>query len=220
MLLLDDDLRIPPEFVERHLRNYENDPEIDGVSGQTLLPGQKPVDQLPPEYQWPGNGWMFLPLNYAKRRSAINWPSCNGSIRRTMMLKAGGFDEQFVRTYCDDTELSWRFHLHGAKIVFDPDATLTHLKIPSGGKRPKGVNRLIWADTEYWGTLFYFWRKCFGVTRVWRHVWWYVRYLILRKAVLLRPYWLIVNFYHLMAGFRWAGKRLREGPRYLSTKCI
>lgn len=217
LLLLDDDVRVPPTFVATHLRNYEIEPDLDGVAGQTLEPGQQPVHELPKSYYWPNNGWMFLPLNFAKRGPAVNWPSCNGSIRREMAERVGGFDEQFVRTYCDDTEFSWRLHLHGARIVFDPEASLIHLKVQAGGKRPTGRNSHVWADTEYWGTLFYFWRKCFGVHRVWRHVWWYVRYLIFRKAVLVRPHWLIVNLYHLAAGFHWAGRRLREGPRYLGS---
>lgn len=216
LLLLDDDVRLGPSFIEAHLRNYEADPTLDGVVGQVLLVGQQPTTQLPPAYDWPGNGWMFFPLNFAERRPTINWPSCNASIRRELARKVGGFDEHFARNACDDTEFSWRLHLAGARIVFDPVPSVLHLQVPSGGQRPSGVNQFVWGDTNYWGVLFYFWRKCFGVHVVWRHIWWYIRHLIFRKAVLLRPHWFVVNCYHMIAGFRWAGERLRQGPRYLT----
>src|SRR5262249_917971 len=83
-------------------------------------------------YYWPYNGWMFLPLNFGERRPAINWPSCNGSVRRELALSIGGFDEQFTRTWYDDADFSWRLHKAGAKIVYDPCASLVHLKGPSG----------------------------------------------------------------------------------------
>ncbi len=217
LILLDDDVRIPPDFVEKHLRNYENDPSLDGVAGQVLEPGQEPTDQLPPSFHWPHNGWMFFPLNFAKRSATINWPSCNASIRRELAIKVGGFDEQFVRTWWDDTDFSWRLHKAGAKIVYDPAATLVHLRIASGGKRPAGSNAHVWYDTEAWGTLFYFWRKNFGLLKVWRHVRWWIRAMICRKALLVRPHWLLVNLLHLGSGYRWASKRLHEGPIYINS---
>lgn len=218
VLLVDDDVRIGPGFVASHLRNYEDDPTLDGVSGQVLEPGQQPTTELPAACDWPHIGWMFLPLHYARRRPAVNWPSCNGSVRREMALKAGGFDEQFVRTWLDDTDFSWRLHQAGAKIVFDPLASLVHLKVPSGGKRPARVNRHVLADTEHWGTLFYFWRKNFGMRRAWRHYRRYVRRLICRKVLLARPHWLGVALWHMAAGYRWAGVRVRQGGIYLKPE--
>src|SRR5439155_15584966 len=68
LLLLDDDLRLGPTFIAEHLRNYESDPTLDGVAGQVLLVGQEPTRELPPACSWPGNGWMFFPMNFAERR--------------------------------------------------------------------------------------------------------------------------------------------------------
>lgn len=216
LLLLDDDLRFGPTFIESHLRNFESDPTLDGTVGQVLLVDQQPTREMPAMYFWPGNGWMFFPMNYAERAPIINWPSCNASIRRDVALKVGGFDEHFERNACDDTEFSWRLHQYGARLIYDPLPSVLHLRVPSGGRRPRGRNPYVWGDTEYWGVLFYFWRKCFGVHVVWRHVWWYVRHLILRKAVLLRPHWFLVNCYHAAAGFFWVGRRLRQGPKHLN----
>jgi GT2 family glycosyltransferase len=214
LVLVDDDVRVPPDFLAAHLRSYE-DAAIDGVAGQVLEPGQAPTAVLPREFGWPHNGWMFLPLHYALPCEAINWPSCNGSVRRRAALAVGGFDEQFVRTWNDDSDFSWRLHRAGFRVVFNPAATLVHLKVPSGGRRPGGPNRYVLADTEFWGTLFYFWRKNFGLHRVWRHFASYLRRLVCRKVLLVRPHLLAVAVYHCAAGYFWASRRLREGPIYL-----
>jgi GT2 family glycosyltransferase len=215
LILVDDDVRMPPNFIANHLASYEKDPGLDGVSGQVLEPGKQPTGELPRPFHWPHNGWMFLPLHYDRACPAINWPSCNGSVRRAAALAVGGFDEQFVRTWNDDSDFSWRLHQAGCRVVFDPAATLVHLKVPSGGKRPGGRDRYVIADTEFWGTLFYFWRKNFGLRRVWRHFAFYVRGLICRKVLLVRPHLLAVAAYHCAAGYWWASRRLREGPIYL-----
>jgi GT2 family glycosyltransferase len=216
VLLIDDDVRIPPGFIANHVRNYESEPDLDGVSGQTLEPGQLPTGEFPGRYTWPHNGWMFFPLNFNQRRRAINWPSCNGSVRRDKALAIGGFDRQFTRTWFDDADFSWRLHLAGAKIVFDPAASLVHLKIPSGGKRPSGRDRYVLFDAESWSILFYYWRKNFGVCRVWRHVAYYVRGHLCRKVLLRRPHLLLLAFANFFQGYYLAARKLKAGPLYLT----
>lgn len=215
ILLIDDDVRMPPDFVANHLRNYEIDAGLQGVSGQALDPGQQPTSELPRAFFWPNNGWMFLPLNFNARRPAINWPSCNASVRRLTAISIGGFDEQYTRTWFDDADFSWRLHLAGAKIVFDPAASLVHLKVPSGGKRPSGRNRFVLFDAESWSILFYFWRKNFGLLRVWRHVALYVRRHLCRKVLLLRPHLFCLACLNFVNGYRLASLKLKAGAKYL-----
>jgi GT2 family glycosyltransferase len=219
VLLIDDDVRIPPDFVANHLRNYELQPDLDGVSGQTLDPGQQPTSELPPCFSWPNNGWMFFPLNFSEKRRTINWPSCNGSVRRQTALSIGGFDEQFTRTWYDDTDFSWRLHAAGAKIVFDPSASLVHLKVPSGGKRPSGNDQYVLFDPESWSVIFYFWRKNFGLMRVWRHVAHYMRGHLCRKAFVRRPHHFVAACLNFLKGYHQSSGKLRMGPRYLCTRC-
>jgi GT2 family glycosyltransferase len=216
LIFVDDDVRIPPNFIEKHLQNYLEDPELHGVAGQTLQEGQVPTDVLPEKFYWPHVGWMFLPLHYAKRARVINWPSCNGSIRREVALAVGGFDEQFVRTWWDDSDFSWRLYQWGAKIVFDPSASLVHLLVTNGGNRPHGQGELVRLDAEYWATLLYFWRKNFGLLRVWRHLWWWLSHRIFCTRLLVRPYWLLVSFRCLLKGYLLASRQLKKGPIYIS----
>ncbi len=217
LLLLDDDVRLGPDLVERHLSNYLADPSLDGVVGQVLLPGQESTLDLPSNCNWPHLGWQFFPLNYARRTPLQNWPSTNSSIRRRMAIEIGGFDEQFERTWLDDTDFSCRLAARGARLVFDPRASVTHLKVPRGGQRHTSRPAL-WMDCEGWATYFYFWRKNFGMWKARRAFWWQIRYLVLRKAVLIRPRWLIKNLRHMIQGYRLATAKLRQGPMYLSQK--
>ncbi|MEO6848718.1 MAG: glycosyltransferase [Chthoniobacterales bacterium] len=213
LIMVDDDVRLPITFVESHVKNYHA-PEIDAIAGQVLRPNQKPTDQTSKEFEWQPDGWTFFPLHFSQRCRAINWPSCNGSIRREVAIAAGGFDEQFSRTWFDDTDFSWRLKQIGAHVVFDPEASAVHLKVSSGGKRPEGKNALILADKNYWATLLYFWRKNFGLLSVRKH---FSRYLIrtfFRKAFFLHPFQFLTGVGELIAGYRISSEKLRQGPIY------
>src|SRR5262245_43272616 len=50
LILLDDDVRLAPTFVTNHLRNYEQDPRLDGVAGQVLVKDEKPTSELPASF--------------------------------------------------------------------------------------------------------------------------------------------------------------------------
>ncbi|MEO6054675.1 MAG: glycosyltransferase [Chthoniobacterales bacterium] len=211
LIMVDDDMRLPASFIEAHLQNYK-DPEVDAVAGQVLKPGGKPTDRLPKEFSWIPDGWMLFPLNFSERRATINWPSCNASIRRDAAIAAGGFDEQFTRTWFDDTDFSWRLKQVGVRVVFDPKASAVHLKITGGGNRPGGVDALIVADANYWATILYFWRKNFGLLSVRRHFTEYLKRILCRKAFLLKPWAFLLALRELFAGYYLATRKLRQGP--------
>lgn len=215
LLILDDDLRIPSNLVAAHLKNFRDDPQIDGVVGQVLENGQNPTDELPASYSWPWLGWQNLPLNFSRRTITHNWPSTNSSIKRHLAIKAGGFDEQFDRTWLDDSDFSVRLIHEGANLIFDPQATVLHLKVPTGGKRPESSIHMILND-EGWGVHFYFWRKNYGLWKSRYPLWAAIRYYLLRKWLLLRPKWFLRNWIEFFKGWKIASLKLREGPVYLA----
>jgi GT2 family glycosyltransferase len=216
LLLLDDDLQVPQDLIYRHLVNYAEDSSLDGVVGQVLDVNKCSTLEMSSSCSWPNMGWQFFPMNYSKRSSIKNWPSTNSSIRTSIARKVGGFDERFDRTWLDDTDFSCRLLKAGANLVFDPTATVTHLKIPLGGKRLRSSSSL-WMDREGWATHFYFWRKNYGLWKARYHFLWNVRYLIFRKAVLVRPHWFAKNIWHFLIGYRTASQKLKEGPRYFTS---
>lgn len=213
LLLVDDDMRLPEGFVEAHMRNYA-DPVVGGVAGQVLKPGQKPHDHVPLHCIQDRAGWVRFPLNYAHRTETANWPSCNGSVRKTLAVAVGGFDEQYTRTLFDDTDFSKRLSDAGARIVFDPEATAVHRKVSSGGKRPGKLDKYVLADAESWAVQLYFWRKNFSL---WTGRWQLsrlARAVFVRKAFLAHPRSFVLALQEMVRGWCLASERLAEGPRY------
>ena len=211
LILVDDDVRIGPSFVAAHWQNYADDPTVDAVAGQVLVPGQKPGLGLPERYYWPFVGWSCFPLNYAERCESINLPSGNMSIRREMAFQVGGFDENFNFTCSEDADFSWRVHLAGGRVVFDPKPSLLHLATPAGGKRPGCANEYLRCSRERWALLFYFWLHHFGF-KAWREMWRFLRDCLLRKAVFFRPWLLPQGVADLIWGIARARRLVRKGP--------
>lgn len=70
----------------------------------------------------------------------VDWVSgCAMLIRRETWHHLGGFDEQFFM-YCEDVDLCWRAHEAGWKVVYHPDAVVTHA---IGQSTDKAVNAMI-----------------------------------------------------------------------------
>lgn len=139
VLFLDDDIRVhDPLFLKKHLRNFE-DESVPGVYGQVLEVGQTSVSQPDPskiETDW---GWLLLPPNYARRCRTRNGASGNLSVRREWAIAVGGMDAWFERgARREETEFSLRYTKAHGQLVFDPEASLTHLSASSGGSRSWG----------------------------------------------------------------------------------
>ena len=72
-------------------------------------------------------------------RQAVLIDSVFDQVRRDAALTAGGFDENFIgAAYHFETEFCRRLTRHNGKIVFDPEASVHHLKAKSGGIRVYG----------------------------------------------------------------------------------
>lgn len=214
ILILNDDIIMGPNFIGAHFANYK-DPAIAAISGQVLEDGNAPTDELPKHYYRRYTGWMFFPLNFSKRIEVINLNACNLSIRRDILLESGGFDENFIKTYFDDTDLSLRVHnlcfKKGFKTIHDPQASLIHLKTP-GGNRPGGLNEYVVADRYAWMTWFYFFLMDFGIYGF-REISFRLRTCVFRKKNILRPYYLWVAFLEFVIGMQKALQLIRKGRK-------
>lgn len=220
VMLMDDDVVVPSDLVEKHLRNYE-DPSIAAISGMILELDEEPTFEYPEAYQDPKLGFVFFPLNYGKRTELVNLSSCNCSVRREHALGVGGFDENFTKTLFDDSDFGWRLHQYcmnrGLKMIHDPEAWLTHLRVPTGGGRPGAKNGHVLGDRNAWYTWCYFhfqhWGRASFVQLVKRYRWW-----IWHKKNLLQPRWLVVAHWELVVGVGRAFSRIAKGPLLISNK--
>lgn len=209
LLFLDDDVLAEQDLVSAHLRNYA-DPSIGAVGGFYLEPGEAPTDWLPRHYFRKHTGWIYLPHGYIRRLESGLFPSCNGSIRREVLIRVGGFDENYTQTHFDDTDLSCRLRALGIKIIHDPNARAVHLKEACGGKRPGGPNPWVIADAAAWKTWLYFFWSNFR-WRSWREVALRFRGCVLRKVNLVRPWYLASALFYFVTGAVQAAAAIRSG---------
>jgi len=220
ILILNDDIIIPKDLVGKHFDNFK-DPSIVAVSGAVLENVTELTDKFPPSYYRKYTGWIHFPLNYSKRVETINLNSCNLSIRRDIAIEVGGFDENFYRTYFDDTDLSLRMHKlclrRGLKTIHDPGVCIMHLKEPTGGLRPSGINDYVVADRYSWMTWLYFFILDFGFY-AYLDIFIYIRTCVFRKRNILRPYYLWVAFQEFVIGLLKTIGLIIRGRRLISRK--
>lgn len=212
ILFLDDDTRLPADLCERHIQNYLDQPELDAVAGKASPPNEDSVDALPREFAWAEVGPMFRPMNYAHRLETCDLPTCNASVRRTVAIAVGGFDERMKRL--EDSDFSIRMRKAGRRATYDPGAALVHLVVPSGAERKllTRLNRYVPGRRERWAEYFYFSRRALSFWPRWRYLGWWIRRMVFVRGIVLRPHWFVVAVWELVAGYRLASLRLRQGP--------
>lgn len=126
LFFADDDSEYPPDAIEQHYR-LANATQADASTGLSLPPFAYTV---PPEYR--------------DVRLAYNLDTGNALIRRSAVLKAGGFDRHYDFGKGADTDLGTRLYLKGFLLMHNPNATRLHYKAESGGLREYGV----WWETR------------------------------------------------------------------------
>lgn len=163
LLFLDDDVDPEPDLIHAHLENYQ-DSLVDAVAGFYLEPGDRETSEARKTAWWrPLTFLEKYPASHIERVNSPLWPSCNGSIRREVFLKLGGFDENYRYTLLDDTDLAVRMQKAGYRCVHDPKARLFHRKEPTGGNRPVKPGDKVIANREKWYTWFYFFLMNYGL---------------------------------------------------------
>ena len=81
-------------------------------------------------------------FNADERRAVSNVMAGNLSVKRERAIAAGGFDENFVlAAYRFETDFALRLASAGGEIRFEPQASLRHLKLSTGGLRSFGDHR-------------------------------------------------------------------------------
>ncbi|HET9334700.1 MAG TPA: glycosyltransferase family 2 protein [Gemmatimonadota bacterium] len=128
VLFLDDDVIPEPGLIAAHLEAHRESGAAV-VAGQVLQPGEEPKS---------GSDGPFR-FHSSERQWVTEVMGCNFSIRHELALGIGGMDENFVRAaYGFEAELCQRARAGGADILFEPRASIRHLRTPSGGTRAWG----------------------------------------------------------------------------------
>ena len=120
LLLFDDDSRVEPDWVRKHLEclDYFKADISSGVSISQV--GDK------------------VPANYSFYRWGDQLDTGNVMLKRSVFEELGLFDRQFEKQRMGDAEFGLRSHINGKVNISNPAAQRLHLKVNKGGLRQMG----------------------------------------------------------------------------------
>jgi GT2 family glycosyltransferase len=214
VLFLDDDIIPAAGLLSAHVTAYSSE-EIWAVAGQVLQPGQEPAEVLASEHGDILGASLEFPFNSTRRAWIRSGMAGNLSVRRDQALRLGGFDENFVGVaYRFETEFCSRLADAGGKILFEPAASIRHLKAPRGGTRAFGNHLTSVSPAHGVGDYYFALRRGFSVEMV---------VYILRRPFreitthfhLRHPWWVPVKWLGEMAALVWALALSLRGARYV-----
>lgn len=128
VLFIDDDVVLTSEIVLHHSTALAGE-GVGAVGGH-----------ITGEHPWP---WH----NLADGASIDRVIGCNMSFNRRALEEAGGFDPGFAPASTgEETDLSDRLTRRGWRLIYSSEASLLHLKSPSGGERGRQKDDNYWAS--------------------------------------------------------------------------
>ncbi|MDJ0702090.1 MAG: hormogonium polysaccharide biosynthesis glycosyltransferase HpsN [Leptolyngbyaceae cyanobacterium MO_188.B28] len=159
LLFIDDDVELPPGFLQAHARNYQSRSDIGAVAGRVFdrmkLADSRSgltIEYLPPEAMDPGVAWYYIDLVHTiKPQQVLTARGCNMSFRREVFEKYQlRFDERFRGSAVrEESDFCLRIRKTGFKIWYDPEAYLVHLGEETGGCHDISTRSLQYQITFY-----------------------------------------------------------------------
>jgi len=142
VLILNTDVFLEPDFVEKALKGMERDGDTGMVTGLIYQKGTR---------QWINGGFFLRPQIRIAHSRNLGFEEtvfgCTGAVvlcRRAMLesikLEGEYFDETYF-SYGEDIDLSWRAQLRGWKARFLPDARAFHVGSGSLAGRLRFVDK-------------------------------------------------------------------------------
>ncbi|MBE9079116.1 glycosyltransferase family 2 protein [Romeria aff. gracilis LEGE 07310] len=159
LLFIDDDVELPPGYLQAHAQNYLDREDIGAVAGRVfdrmkLAESQsaKQIETLPPAAMDPGIAWYHIDLVHTvKPQQVLTARGCNMSFRRLLFERHGlRFDERFQGSAVrEESDFCLRIRATGYKIWYDPAAHLVHLGEETGGCHDISTRSLKYQTTFY-----------------------------------------------------------------------
>ena len=212
VLYVDDDIVPATDLVGAHAARQGG--AHAAVCGQVLQPGET----SDPEANRGPRGEGFrkdLEFRFCGtfETDVTNVISCNLSVDRKVALSIGGFDEQFLGSaYRYETDFARRLLAAGRRILFAPEASVRHLRLPVGGTRSQGDHLRYPSPLHSVGDCYFALRHARGIEQA--------AYLFRRlfretfnRHSLRHPWMIPIKCRSECRALVWARRLLREGPR-------
>ena len=215
VLFLDDDVELTSALVFEHAKEYRI-PDVVCVAGRVVQPWEDESDEreaAPGERQ--ASGPDAFRFSSRKRSGVERFMGGNFSVKRQVALDVGGFDENFVKAaYRFEAEFADRILDSGLRIVFQPKASLNHLKLNTGGTRSFGDHlRTMWPGHSV-GRYYYLFKVRQAHHRF-RRILFGPLHAVYTRHHLIRPWWIPVTLLSELSGVAWALWLLVRGPKYI-----
>ncbi len=139
---VDDDSWLEPDYLGK-LQSIMHDQEVAACGGLFLHPGQE-IDTLSPgdaRYRHATIDGLSDSLNIQWLKHAtddlvpVEHLTANILFSRKWLETIGGFETNLYRQHRDETQVTWRLHVEGAKLWVQPAAVAWHLRGVAGGAR-------------------------------------------------------------------------------------
>ncbi len=220
VLFLDDDVIIDSEIVREHRSEYRKN-DICLVAGQIIQSWQKQLGPNAFAFR-DGNSddpdaFMF---NSNKRMFIKRFMGGNFSVRRQAAIELGGFDENFVRVALRfEAEFADRLTGAGCKIIFQPKASLKHLRAQEGGTRAYGLRMQTAKPAHTIGNYYYLFTAK-HVYKRWRKILFLPFRSVTTRFHLTHPWWIPLSFFAEISGMAWAFWKVLHGPKHIEAHRI
>jgi GT2 family glycosyltransferase len=202
VLFVDDDIIPGPRLLEAHAQTHAAG-HCRVVAGQVLQPGEAAGTSEDFQFSSDKRSWVTEVMG------------CNFSVNRVLAIRLGGFDENFVRVaYRFEAEFCDRALAAGEKILFEPEASIRHLKAESGGTRSYGNHLTTVKPSHAVGAYYYLLRAASVRHRIAKVVARFFRSVRTRHH-LRRPWWIPGTLAAELLGLFWAVRLFMKGPRLI-----
>ena len=125
----DDDIRIPPNFIENHIRFLQTN-NADACNGLDIRAEHHTNDLTHLTERL-----VELESKPKKAGVAMSFSNANSCVKRSLVHQLNGNDTNFDGGYGEDSDFGFRLLKHGVVVLNNPYAANLHLKPPSGGYR-------------------------------------------------------------------------------------
>ncbi len=214
VLYLDDDIRLRGELVAVHAEAHR-DGAASIVAGQVIQPWEEPLPEGE-SGERPGREAQPDAFRFNARVGCEVRRFCGGnvSIRRDTLFALGGFDENFKGVaYRFEADFAERAHRAGHRIVFEPRASIEHLRAARGGTRRFAGHLRTMAPWHSVGRYYY----CLlhpAAPGVLRHTLSEGARTVAARSHLRRPWWIPMSACAELTGLAWAAALRLRGPAH------
>ena len=127
VLFTDSDIIPECDLVEQHIKWHKNNPQITAaVLGYVTWP---PEIKATPFMRWYGEEGALFDYRQLRGKREADFRffyTCNLSLKTDFLRTCGQFDEDFRSASWEDTELGYRLHKAGLRLLYNPQAVAFH----------------------------------------------------------------------------------------------